>query len=126
MLHPAYNLYNRKFHKRHIIAGLKSPVTIMEKRSDAQEPFQENQWIDLFNVFAEISPLSETKYATIDQFSFGQLSTENYFVFKIRYKSEVSNNMRLAYKNRIFEIKRIINPYERDKVLQIIALEITE
>jgi len=50
--------------------------------------------------------------------------TEGYFLFKIRALQDINLKMRIQFKERFFEIKRIIDSDESGRMLKIIALEI--
>lgn len=78
------------------------------------------------STFAEIAPISDSDLREFDNISFGHLLVEEYFIITIRYLECVKATMRIAFRNKIFAIKRIVNPYSLNHVLKIIALEITE
>lgn len=85
---------------------------------------QENKWEVKYNIFAEIKALQGSSVNEIDRLSFGNIVTEEYFLFKIRFLPDLDNNMRISFKNRLFSIKRIINFYEQNKILEIVTLAI--
>ncbi|HJD62444.1 MAG TPA: head-tail adaptor protein [Rickettsia endosymbiont of Degeeriella rufa] len=45
--------------------------------------------------------------------SFGHVITEGYFLFKIRFIKNITTKMRIIFKEREFEIKRVINVEEK-------------
>lgn len=83
------------------------------------------QWQPKITTYAEIKAISETNYSTMDGFNFGNLITETYFMFRLRFVKGITNDMRIRFDDRIFEIKRVINHLERNCILRIIALEIS-
>jgi len=85
---------------------------------------EDENWVEKSRAFAEIRPLYDNKFGSIENFTFGHIVTENFFMFKIRYFPDVSTKMRIQYQERNFEIKRIINLSEQNQFLQIISLEI--
>jgi SPP1 family predicted phage head-tail adaptor len=74
--------------------------------------------------FAEVQPVCDNRFISLEGLSFGNVITEKYFLFKIRFMDGITQEMRISFKGRFFEIKRIINEDERNKMLSIIALEI--
>jgi head-tail adaptor len=81
---------------------------------------------DVSSAFAEISPITDTSVKEFDEISFGHLLTEEYFLITTRYLRNLNSSMRIRFNDRIFAIKRIINPYELNHILKIIAQELTE
>lgn len=100
---------------------LKHRISILENISINEI---EERWEEKDITFAAIKPLYNNKVDSIENFSFGHMVTEEYFLFKIRWLLNIDNKMRIKFKKRIFEIKRIIDVTESSKWLQIIALEI--
>lgn len=105
----------------------------LAKKLNHQIKFLENQrrseiedenWLETITTFAEIIPLSDTSFKTIENFNFGHVMTESYYIFRIRYNQRINNNMRISYNKKNFEIKRIINVDEKNIAMQIIVLEI--
>ena len=86
--------------------------------------FEEEKWEVKFSDFAEILPICDAKFETIENFNFGHVMTEAYFLFKMRFCLKINNKMRILFNERKFEIKRIINIGEQNRYLNIIALEI--
>lgn len=88
------------------------------------EPMEEDKWIEKFTAYAEIKPLCDSKFLALENINFGHVITEGYFLFKIRFVKNITTKMRISFKEREFEIKRIIDVEEKNKFLNIIALEI--
>lgn len=88
------------------------------------EGIEEDRWVEKFTVYAEIKPLCDNKFLALENISFGHIITEGYFLFNIRFIKDITTKMRILFKEREFEIKRIINVQEKSKFLNIIALEI--
>ena len=82
-------------------------------------------WREKLTSFAQVKPLYDNKFGSIEKFTFGHLVTEAYFMIKIRFTELINSKMRIKFNGRIFEIKRIINVSEKSKIMQIIALELT-
>lgn len=98
-------------------------VTLL-KNISSESSLSGDDWRSVGQVYAEIKPLSEQQIKEIDSIQFGHLILEEYFIFTCRYSDLIENNMRIQFKERIFDIKRIINPQEKDRYLKIITLEI--
>lgn len=109
--------------KKHNINSRKllHEIVFMELNSAV---FEEEKWEIKFRGFAEILPICDAKFETIEDFNFGHVMTEAYFLFKMRFCVEINNKMRIVFKKRKFEVKRIINIDEQNRYLNIIALEI--
>lgn len=101
---------------------LKHRVSLLENLIATE--ISEDNWQEKYVTFAQIKPLYDSKVGSLENFSFGHVVTEGYFMFKIRALEGVHNKMRIRFKERIFEIKRIIDLEENGRLLQIIALEI--
>ena len=101
---------------------LKHKIDIFQNTSASE--LEGERWSLKYQTFAEIKPLFDHKIGSIENFDFGHIVTEGYFLFRIRYLEGLTVAMRINFKNRHFEIKRVIDPTEESKILQIIALEV--
>ncbi len=101
---------------------LNHQIKFLENRVNSE--IEEENWLEIITTFAEITALSDTIFKAIENFNFGHVMTESYYIFRIRYDQKVNNNMRILYNDKNFEIKRIINIDEKNVAMQIIALEI--
>ncbi len=90
----------------------------------AESKIAEPKWEKKYDCFAEISPLSDCKYMNLEGLNFGNLITEEYYLFKIRYMKNINKEFRISFQERVYSIKRIINPKEKNRILNIIAHEI--
>ena len=70
----------------------------------------EGFWTPRCGGFAQIVSLTENGIAQYDGINFGHLTKEEYFIITVRYLRLINQDMRIRFKNRIFAIKRIINP----------------
>jgi len=100
---------------------LKHAVSFIENIS--QSELEDQDWQEKYVTFADVRPMYDNKFGSIENFSFGHIVTEAFFMFKIRFTEAVHPKMRIIFKRRMFEIKRIINDGEASKTLKIIALE---
>lgn len=90
----------------------------------AKQAIDKADWKEKLNSFAEVKPVCDNKFISLEGISFGNVIAEEYFLFNIRFVPGIHSNMRIKFREKIFEIKRIINEQERNRVLSIIALEI--
>lgn len=85
---------------------------------------EEEKWVEVMYAFAEVNPICDSRPIAIEGLQFGHVISEDYYLFKVRYLDGLNINMRIKFKGRMFEIKRILNIKERSKILHIIALQI--
>lgn len=107
---------------RNISGPLNKEIILLENKSISE--LEDDNWQEFMRSFAEIKPLYDSKFGSLENFSFGHIVTENYFMFKIRYLPNLNTKMRISFEGRNFEIKRIINLHEKSEIIQIIALEL--
>ena len=55
---------------------------------------------------------------------FGNVITEEYFLFTTRFIKDINKTMRISFHNQIFEIKRIIDEDSKGRMLGIVALKV--
>jgi len=101
---------------------LKHVVSFVENISASE--LEDQDWQEKYVTFADVRPMYDNKFGSIENFSFGHVVTEAFYMFKIRFTEVVHPKMRVIFKRRMFEIKRIINDGEASKTLKIIALEL--
>ena len=100
---------------------LKHSIMFIENASKSE--LEDQDWQEKYITFADVTPMYDNKFGSIEKFSFGHIVTEAFYMFKIRFTELVHSKMRIIFKRRMFEIKRVINHNEASKVLKIIALE---
>lgn len=100
---------------------LKHKITLLQNITGNE--LQED-WQRLKEIYASITPLCDTKLVTLENVEFGSIVSAEYYVFYIRYLSDINLCMRLSFRQNTFEIKRIINHNFANKFLSIIALQI--
>ncbi len=104
---------------KYLSAKLKHKINILQATEEAE-------WIAVNEAYAEIMSVSETSLSEFDGVSFGHIMAEEYFIITCRYIKNMNCRMRISFGDRIFTIKRIINPYELNHFLKFLVLEITE
>ncbi|KJV76697.1 head-tail adaptor protein [Orientia tsutsugamushi] len=97
---------------------LKHNITFFAKESNT------SRWSEVLSCFAEIKALYRYKPIITQNLTFGNLTTEDYYLFTIRFSSTICINMRIKFAQRRFEIHRIINPLEQNHNLEIFAFEL--
>lgn len=100
---------------RHRIV-LKTPVTT----PDGAGGFA-TSWNQFAEVWAEILPKNGN-----EKLQYEQLSVQKRIVITIRYLSGITEKMRIVYGEREFEILSILNPFEENILLEIMAEEKVE
>lgn len=105
--------------------SLRWRITI-QSPSASTNPFAQNNettWTNVATMWASISPLSSKEI-----FQVGQISMRVSHKVTIRYPGVhivVAAGYRILFKNRIFELQTgIINPDERNILLELLAFEI--
>lgn len=83
-------------------------------------------WVVLNTAFAEITEITETNIKEFDDMSFGHILSEEYFIITTRYLKNINTRMRVKFGDRIFAIKKIVNPFQLNHLLKILAVEVTE
>ncbi|MGI4775417.1 MAG: head-tail adaptor protein [Janthinobacterium lividum] len=108
--------------KKQLAARLKHEITF--SKNLATNDIAPEVWQDTSKTFAEIIAISENKFESIEGLNFGHIITEGFFLFITRFIEGINIKMRIIFKARTFEIKRIINIKEQGRLLKIIAMEI--
>lgn len=106
--------------KKTFSACLKQIITIQEPEYSSLGD-DISIWKDFITVRAEVKALYDNSIGEV--FSSMQLMDNSLYRFRIRFISEVKNNMRIFYDNKYFTIKRIINQGELNMIIIIIAQE---
>ena len=113
-------LFNMK--KQSIISRFAHKISVL--KNVAEDELADAEWEEFAVCFAEVQPVCDNKYVSLEGISFGDVITEEYFHFRTRYIKNITKEMRISFHERTFEIKRIINHQEKDRMLSIIALEV--
>jgi SPP1 family predicted phage head-tail adaptor len=95
----------------------------LTKRIVFQSLISDETWQDLFSLAAGVNAIAEAKFMGLEIFRSMQLISSNPYLFTVRYTNKINTNMRIVYLGRYFNIKRIINPLERNQLLKIITEE---
>jgi len=78
-----------------------------------------SEWIQFAKVWANVSPVSGGEFIAFKQIN-AEISTK----VTIRYLVGVTTEMRVLFKDRIFEINSIINPEEKNVSLLLMCMEV--
>jgi SPP1 family predicted phage head-tail adaptor len=100
-------------------ATLRHRVTIQVNTpvSDGQGGFTES-WADGATVYASIEPLKG-----YERFQGMQMQTPVTHKIVMRYRSDVTTASRIKFGTRVFCVQEVLNPAERNRYLQIKAVE---
>ncbi|MCL9637724.1 phage head closure protein [Bacillus zanthoxyli] len=105
-----------KYDKR--IVFLKPP----EERTEKGYINKSKEWTQLKKVWAMNDPLSAL--TSREFYAAASTQNENKAVWTTRYTKGIDEDMRIQYKNRIFEIISITNEHEANKKLIIVTKEL--
>lgn len=83
-----------------------------------------DNWEMKISVYAGIEALCDSTFHLLEDLNFNHVIIKDLYLFRMRFINSINNQMRIEFKNNIFKIKRIINIYEKNRWLQIIALKI--
>ncbi|PCJ24936.1 MAG: phage head-tail joining protein [Rickettsiales bacterium] len=108
--------------KQNIISKLSHRIIFLENRAASE--LEEDLWEEVQTSFAEMKPICDNRFVSLEGLQFGNVITEGYFLFRIRSIKDVHSRMRINFQGRLFEIKRIIDEDEKGRMLSIVALEI--
>jgi len=104
----------------------KELFSLMNKRLIIEEPFlnenDEISWKKFRSYLAYVSVIYDARLEG-ETFFASQIMADNYYRFVIRYNKNINNQMRIIYKNHVFDIKKVINDKEENRFLMIIAKE---
>lgn len=103
------------------IGELRHRVSIQKKRITEDELKQQTEnWADIATVWASIEPLSGREY-----FSARQENSEVTTKITIRYRRDITADMRVVFDGKILEVLSVINPQEWCKSLVLMCREVT-
>jgi SPP1 family predicted phage head-tail adaptor len=111
-------------YKPNVNAGqLRHRITIQrfisEKDELGQESESDGEWVNFKSVWADIKTMQGREY-----FAAAAVQAENTTRFIMRYTDDITSDMRIVYKGRVFEIAQPpINDDELFKTLTIITKE---
>lgn len=111
-----------KNNRKTLLSRLTHHITFLENRAESE--IADPAWEEKASCFAEILPLSECNYSSIEGLTFGNFITEEYYLFRVRYIEGLSKKLRISFGQKLYSIKRIINIREKNRMLNIIAHEI--
>lgn len=101
-------------------AGKLRHKVIIQKFTTAKDSYGEDikTWATYHTCFASISPLVGKEYYDSQQII---PEVDNKIV--IRYKSGIAPTMRVVWGSRTYEIRSVVNPDERNVMLEFLAQE---
>jgi SPP1 family predicted phage head-tail adaptor len=102
------------------IGNLRHRVTLQQKTVIEDDLKQQSEaWTDIASVWACIEPLSGREY-----FAARQENAEVTAKITIRYRKDVTPDMRAVSEGRVFDVLSVINPGERNISLILMCKEI--
>ena len=98
---------------------LRHRITIQEPASTVGGLGEKlKSWADVATVWAAIEPLRGREF-----FESHQRESEATTVITIRYRSGLTHSMRINFGSKYYKIDDILNPDERNRYLEIIAID---
>lgn len=99
------------------IGTLDKRVTILKYEDVENEyNFTQKKLIPFLRIWARIEPLRGKDY--YEQY---KDKTEDFIKITVRYRESIDNSMLIKYKNKLYEINTIIDPYEAHVKLELMC-----
>jgi head-tail adaptor len=76
-------------------------------------------------LFADVRELLPDNISFFEGVDFGNLINQVYMLFTIRFNKNISKDQRIEFKEKKFLIKKIINVAQKDRIMEIIAMQVT-
>lgn len=80
---------------------------------------EEEEWNDIVTTCASINPISGREYYQAET-----INSDLTHKVRLRYRKGITPDMRILYKDRIFNIVSVINEYEKNAILQLMCREL--
>lgn len=80
---------------------------------------EEEEWNDIVTKWASINPISGREYYQAET-----INSDLTHKVRLRYRKGITPDMRILYKDRIFNIVSVINEYEKNAILQLMCREL--
>ena len=77
------------------------------------------EWNDIVTTWASINPISGREYYQAET-----INSDLTHKVRLRYRKGITPDMRILYKDRIFNIVSVINEYEKNAILQLMCREL--
>lgn len=87
---------------------------------------ENDNWQLMFHSYADIMPICEARAGEVAGLSFGNVISEELFLFRTRFHPDINKNLRISFDNDIYEIKRIVKLRDNQRSTNIIAFKIGE
>lgn len=92
----------------------------------ATHAIENDNWQFMFYSYADVVPICEARAGEVAGLNFGNVITEEYFLFRTRFHPDINKNHRISFDNELYEIKRIVNLRDSQRSMNIIAFKIGE
>lgn len=79
--------------KKSVARSLQHQVKILENFSTSE--IEQEKWQEKLSVYAEIKPICDNRFTSIEHVNFGHIMTEGFYLFKIRFIKEITTKMRI-------------------------------
>ncbi len=106
--------------EKNLIDRLNRRVEI-QKKTNTEDGFGGfiEEWVKVRDVWAEIKPTT-----IFENFEADRINEKVTHIITLRYFSDLKNDNRIKYNDRIFNIKGIINVLEENRILEVEVEEV--
>lgn len=105
-------------------SDLNKRITLQQKSNNYQTDEEGNPievWNDIAIIWAAVKPLRGREF-----WQAASTNAENTIKVIIRYRSGITNDMRIAYGNRLLEITNIIDVDEKHREIHLMCKEVLD
>lgn len=93
--------------------------------NQAKSDIENENWQTVLEIYVKGEPLCDSRMISLENINFGNILSEEYYLFHTRYVDKIKVNMRIKFDGNIYEIKRLINQNFANRILKIITLKIS-
>ncbi len=84
----------------------------------------DESWVSKLIIFADVRELLPNNISFFEGIDFGNLINQVYMLFTVRFNKNISKDQRIRFRQQNFLIKKIINVAQKDRVMEIIAMQV--
>ena len=86
--------------KRALTLKFEHKISFLENKSGSE--LDRQQWQHFVDSYASIIPLTDKRFVSMEQVTFGSVISEEFFLFQIRYIKGLNTDMRIKFQNEIY------------------------
>jgi len=84
----------------------------------------DESWASSLMLFADVRELLPNNVSFFEGVDFGNLINQVYMLFTVRFNKNISKDQRIRFRQQSFLIKKIINVAQKDRIMEIIAMQV--